>query len=215
MGLAPRACPCEAYGGCQGRQGSLPLRPRACLCNACIEYTGLLAKWSRAYNLTSVRDREQMISAHVLDSLSALPYIKGNNCLDVGTGAGLPGFILALARPEQNWTLLDGNSKKIRFLQQLLFEMRIENVEIVHSRAEKFLSSAPYSSIISRAFGPLNVLYEAVGHLLRPGVRVLAMKGEMPSEELRAVAGWRDNISTQTLAVPGIDSKRNLVILDT
>ncbi len=192
----------------------LGLDPRACPCDAYLKYTALLARWNRAYNLTGVRDRGQMIHTHVLDSLAVLPYIRGARCLDVGTGAGLPGFILALARPEQKWTLLDGNGKKIRFLQQLLFEMRTENVEIIHSRAEKFLSSLAYSSIISRAFGPLDAFYGAVGHLFRPGTRVLAMKGAVPDKELQAVADMNKTISIQKLTVPGIGSDRSLVILD-
>ena len=192
LGLDPNFCPCEEY----------------------LQYIDLLAKWNRAYNLTGVRDKSRMIHAHVLDSLAALPYIRGNRCLDVGTGAGLPGFILALTQPEKEWTLLDSNGKKIRFLRQLLFEMKAENVEIVHSRVEKFLSSATYSSIISRAFGTLDAYYKAVAHLLQPGARVLAMKGRLPDEELQEVSGLKEPITVQKLHVPGIDVHRSLVILD-
>ena len=192
LGLDPQACPCEEY----------------------LQYIHLLAKWNRAYNLTAVRDKTRMIHVHVLDSLAALPYIRGNRCLDAGTGAGLPGFILALAQPEVEWTLLDSNGKKIRFLRQLLFEMKAENVEIVHSRAEKFLSSVPYSSIISRAFGTLNAFYKAVEHLVHPGARVLAMKGKLPDEELQEVAGLNVPVSVRELLVPGIDSHRSLALLE-
>ena len=192
LGLDPQSCPCEEY----------------------LQYIDLLAKWNRAYNLTGVRDKTRMIHVHVLDSLAALPYIRGNRCLDAGTGAGLPGFILALAQPEVEWTLLDSNGKKIRFLRQLLFEMKAENVEIVHSRAEKFLSSVPYSSIISRAFGTLNAFYKAVEHLVHPGARVLAMKGKLPDEELQEVAGLNVPVSVRELLVPGIDSHRSLALLE-
>ena len=191
LGLDPQSCPCEEY----------------------LQYIDLLAKWNRAYNLTGVRDKQRMIHAHVLDSLAALPYICGNRCLDAGTGAGLPGFILALAQPDVEWTLLDANGKKVRFLRQLLFEMKTENVEIVHSRAEKFLSSVAYSSIISRAFGTLDAYYRAVEHLLLPGTRALAMKGRLPDEELQEVAGWQKSISVEELQVPGIRAYRSLVIL--
>ena len=191
LGLDPQCCPCEAY----------------------LEYIDLLTKWNRAYNLTGVRDKERMIHVHVLDSLAVLPYIRGEQCLDVGTGAGLPGFILALAQPDKKWTLLDSNGKKIRFLRQLLFEMKIENVEIVHSRAEKFLSSVAYSSIISRAFGTLDAYYRAVEHLLLPGTRTLAMKGRLPDEELQQVAGWKGSVSVEALQVPGIRTHRSLVVL--
>ena len=192
MGLDPQSCPCDAY----------------------LQYIELLAKWNRAYNLTGVRDKQRMIHVHVLDSLAALPYIRGNRCLDVGTGAGLPGFILALAQPEVEWTLLDSNGKKIRFLRQLLFEMKTGNVEIVHSRAEKFLSSVPYSSIISRAFGTLNAFYRSVQHLVHPGAWVLAMKGKLPDEELQEVAGLNVPVSVRELRVPGIESHRSLALLE-
>ena len=192
LGLDPQSCPCEAY----------------------LQYIDLLAKWNRAYNLTGVRDKQRMIHAHVLDSLAALPYIHGNRCLDVGTGAGLPGFILALAQPDVEWTLLDSNGKKVRFLRQLLFEMKTGNVEIVHSRAENFLSSVTYSSIISRAFGSLSAYYRAVEHLLQPETRALALKGRLPDEELREVAGRKNSISVEELQVPGINTHRSLVILE-
>ena len=192
LGLDPQSCPCEAY----------------------LQYIDLLAKWNRAYNLTGVRDKQRMIHAHVLDSLAVLPYLRGSRCLDAGTGAGLPGFILALAQPDVEWTLLDSNGKKVRFLRQLLFEMKTGNVEIVHSRAENFLSSVTYSSIISRAFGSLSAYYRAVEHLLHPGARLLAMKGRAPDTELQEVAGWVKSISVKELQVPGISTHRSLVILE-
>ena len=191
LGLDPQSCPCEAY----------------------LQYIDLLARWNRAYNLSGVRDKGRMIHAHVIDSLAVLPHIRGKRCLDVGSGAGLPGFILALTQPDKEWTLVDSNGKKIRFLRQLLFEMKTENVEVVHSRAEKFLSSVAYSSIISRAFGTLDAYYRAVEHLLLPGTRALAMKGRLPDEELQEVAGWQKSISVEELQVPGIRAYRSLVIL--
>ena len=192
----------------------LGLDPQSCPCDAYLQYIDLLAKWNRTYNLTGVRDKQRMIHAHVLDSLAVLPYIQGNRCLDAGTGAGLPGFILALAQPDVEWTLLDSNGKKVRFLRQLLFEMKTGNVEIVHSRAENFLSSVTYSSIISRAFGSLSAYYGAVEHLLQPGARLLAMKGRPPDTELQEVAGWVKSITVEELHVPGISTHRSLVILE-
>ena len=192
---------------------TLGLDPQSCPCDAYLDYIDLLAKWNRAYNLTGIRDKEKMIHAHVLDSLAALPYVQGNRCLDVGTGAGLPGFILALAQPDVAWTLLDSNGKKIRFLNQLLYEMKTGNVEIVHSRADKFLSSVAYSSIISRAFGSLAALHGAAQHLLQPGARLLAMKSRIPDEELQEVAGLNVSVSVETVQVPGIDAHRCMVIM--
>ena len=110
--------------------------------------------------------------------------------------------------------MLDSNGKKVRFLRQLLFEMKTGNVEIIHSRAEKFLSSVSYSSIISRAFGSLSACYRAVEHLLHPGVRLLAMKGRVPDTELQEVAGWVKSVTVEELHVPGIDARRSLVLLE-
>lgn len=190
----------------------LGLDARRCPTAAYLEYTAMLAKWNRVYNLTGVREREQMIVAHVLDSLSVLPYLKGNRCLDVGAGAGLPGFILALAQPGRQWSLLESNGRKVRFLRRLALAMKTDNVEIVHSRAERFQPAAGYSSIISRAFGSLAVFYGRIEHLARPGARILAMKGRMPAAELQAVAAFRENTQVAHLAVPGIAADRNLVI---
>ncbi len=192
----------------------LGLNPESCPCDAYLEYINLLAKWNRAYNLTGVRDKQRMLYAHILDSLAALPYIRGERCLDVGAGAGLPGFILALTQPDAEWTLLDSNGKKVRFLQQLLFEMKVGNVEIVHSRAEEFLSSTPYSSIIFRAFGSLPACYRAVEHLVQPGARLLAMKGRTPDSELQEVAARVKSVTVEELHVPGIDAHRSLVVLE-
>ena len=198
------------------RQGltALGLEPDSCPCEAYLQYLELLVKWNRAYSLTGVRDRQRMIHAHVLDSLAVLPYIRGDRCLDVGTGAGLPGFILALTQPEVHWTLLDSNGKKVKFLRQLLFVMKTDNVEIVHCRAEKFLSSVAYSSIIFRAFGSLSACYEAVQHLLQPGARLLAMKGRMPDTELQAVSGAVKSITVRELPAPGLDASRRVVLLE-
>ena len=198
------------------RQGltALGLDPQSCPCEAYLQYLDLLAKWNRAYNLTGVRDKQRMIHAHVLDSLAALPYIRGNRCLDVGTGAGLPGFILALTQPDVEWTLLDSNGKKVRFLRHLLFEMKTANVRIVHSRAENFLSSVSYSSIISRAFGSLPAYYGAVGHMMQSGTRLLAMKGRVPGTELQEMDDLKISVSVEELHVPGIDAYRSLVLLE-
>ncbi len=190
----------------------LGLDARRCPTAAYLEYTAMLARWNRAYNLTGVREREQMIAVHVLDSLSVLPHLKGNRCLDVGAGAGLPGFILALTQPERQWSLLESNGKKVRFLRRIALAMKTDNVEIVHCRVERFQPAADYSSIISRAFGALAVFYGRIAHLARPGARILAMKGRMPAAELQAAAAFRENTQVVRLAVPGITAARNLVI---
>ena len=191
---------------------ALGLETQTAAAESMLAYLELLGKWNRAYSLTAVRDLRQMLYVHVLDSLAALPHIKGDNCLDAGSGAGLPGFILALAQPEQRWTLLDGNAKKARFLRHLVYELKPANVRVAHARAEEFLSSDPYSSIIARAFGPLDKFYRAVEHLIAPQTRVIAMKGKINDEELRAAATPGRAMSIQPLTVPGLDADRNLII---
>lgn len=177
-----------------------------------LRYLALLSKWNRTYNLTAVRDPQRMLRAHVLDSLAALPHIKGDNCLDAGSGAGLPGFILALAQPARRWTLLDSNTRKVRFLRHLVYEIKPENVRVAHARVEEFLSSEPYSSIIARAFAPLDKFYRAVEHLIAPQTRVIAMKGKINAAELRAARAAGRHIRIQPLTVPGLDATRNLII---
>jgi len=191
-GLAPESYPCDTY----------------------LQYIYLLDKWNRSYNLTAIRDKGRMIYTHILDSLSVMPYIKGNDCLDVGTGAGLPGLVLALAQPQQKWVLLDSNGKKTRFLNHLHMALKIKNIKIAQSRVEDYIPPGPFTTIISRALGSLSAYCRDTGHLLQPGIRLLAMKGEISDEEMQAVAHLQDHIVVQELSVLGIDGQRNIVILD-
>lgn len=173
-----------------------------------------LERWNAAYNLTAVREIEQMVARHVLDSLSVLPYVRGPRVIDVGTGAGLPGIPLALARPELAFTLLDSNAKKIRFLTQAVHDLGLANVEVVHRAAEKYRPAAPFDTVVTRAFAALPDMLASVGRLCAPGGAVLAMKGVYPQEEIAAVgAGFRVR-EVVKLAVPGLDAARHLVILE-
>jgi 16S rRNA (guanine527-N7)-methyltransferase len=169
-----------------------------------------LAKWNEAYNLTAIRDPAQMVTHHLLDSLSILPWLQGDRCLDVGTGAGLPGLILALARPQTHWTLLDSKSKKIRFLQNVLFTLKPGNVELVTARVEDYHPPRPFSTIVSRAFSSLVDFYRITGHLKAIDGCLLAMKGTYPQQELAELSGPAPEVVR--LDVPGLDSERHLVI---
>ena len=177
-----------------------------------IAYIELLAKWNRAYNLTAVRDPEQMIARHLLDSLAILPLVRGPRVLDIGSGAGLPGIPLALARPEISFVLLDSNAKKTRFITQAVAELGLENVEAVQERAEKYLPVAKFDTLIARAFAGIADMLAVSAPLVAPGGRWLAMKGVYPQEELSAIPpGY--TIETQQLQVPGLDAARHVVII--
>ncbi|OGI48675.1 MAG: hypothetical protein A2151_07250 [Candidatus Muproteobacteria bacterium RBG_16_65_34] len=172
----------------------------------------LLEKWNRSYNLTAVRDPEQMVPRHLLDSLAVLPYLKGPSILDIGTGAGLPGLPLALARPDLGFTLLDSNLKKIRFVRQAVRELDIKNVEIAHARVEKFHPERKFDTLIARAFASIAALLEAAGRLCAPDGRFLAMKGVFPQAELAAI-GAEYRAEVKALVVPGLDAARHVVII--
>ena len=183
---------------------------------AYVSYVKLLVQWNSAYNLTAVREPEKMIAYHILDSLSILPFIhgdecQGNKCLDIGTGAGLPGIVLALAKPRTHWVLLDGNNKKTRFVQQAVMTLNIKNVEVVCSRIEKYEAEARFNTIVSRAFTSLDAFYSCSHHLLAPEGSLLAMKGSRPENEILDLSS--ENISTVIipLSVPGVDGGRTLV----
>ena len=172
----------------------------------------LLEKWNRTYNLTAVRDPEQMVPRHLLDSLTVLPYLQGHKILDIGTGAGLPGIPLALARPDLAFTLLDSNAKKTRFATQALHELGLKNVEIVQERVEKFHPEIKFDTLIARAFASIPDMLAASRHLCTPHGRFLVMKGVFPQEELAAVMdGYQAEV--RALRIPGLDAARHLVIL--
>ncbi|HET8729799.1 MAG TPA: 16S rRNA (guanine(527)-N(7))-methyltransferase RsmG [Moraxellaceae bacterium] len=174
-----------------------------------LAYLALLVKWNGAYNLTAVRDPAQMLVKHLLDSLSVLPHVKGETLIDVGTGAGLPGLVLALARPALRVTLLDSNGKKVRFLRQVIAELGIGNAEAVQSRVEEF--AGHYDVVTSRAFATLADMVEWSGHLAGESGEFLAMKGVHPAEEIAALpAGFRAT-SVVSLTVPFLEEARHLV----
>ena len=177
---------------------------------ALLTYRDLLVKWNRAFNLTAVRDPGEMIARHLLDSLAVLPHLEAGPTLDVGTGAGLPGIPLAIARPDQAFTLLDGNGKKARFVRQARRELGLDNVEVVHARVEQY-RKAP-SQIISRAFAALPDMLELLGPLMQGDVRLLAMKAAAADQEMAALpACWR--VQRETLSVPGLAESRVLLIV--
>ena len=178
-----------------------------------LAYLGLLQKWNKAYNLTAVRDPDEMVSRHLLDSLSVVPFIQGERCLDVGSGGGMPGVILAIMAPQRSLTLLDSNGKKTRFLTQVRVELGLDNLAVVNSRVEAHRPEQPYDVIVSRAFSSLEDFTQLTRHLGTDATYWLAMKGLYPEEELHALpVDFRVAESAQ-LSVPGCQGTRHLLIL--
>ena len=178
-----------------------------------VQFLRLLEKWTRTHNLTAVRDPQQMVSRHLLDSLAALPYVRGPNVIDIGTGAGLPGIVLACARPDLSFTLLDSNRKKLAFVRQAAHALSLRNVTVVASRAEEFSVERPFATLISRAFASIPDMLAACGHLAGPDSRILAMKGLLPRDELAQLPPSFQVTEVIALQIPGLDAERHLVII--
>ncbi len=180
-----------------------------------LQYLGLLIKWNKAYNLTAVRNPDEMVSRHLLDSLSVVQYVKqyGNDWLDVGSGGGMPGVPLAIIFPERKFTLLDSNGKKTRFLTQVKLELKLDNLEVIHNRVEAFTPARAFSGIISRAFSSLADFTNWTRHLGDTNSHWLAMKGVHPDDELQALPEDFRLDSCQILKVPGCQGQRHLLIL--
>jgi 16S rRNA (guanine527-N7)-methyltransferase len=178
-----------------------------------LAYLALLIKWNKAYNLTAVRDPDEMVSRHLLDSLSVVPFIAGDRWLDVGSGGGMPGIPLAILFPEMKVTVLDSNGKKTRFLTQVKLELKLDNLEVIHSRVEAFKPELPFTGIVSRAFSSLEDFTEWTRHLGDTDTRWLAMKGLHPADELVALPTDFHLDSAHALTVPGCQGQRHLLIL--
>lgn len=180
-----------------------------------LAYLALLIKWNKAYNLTAVRDPDEMVSRHLLDSLSVMPFVSeaGDNWLDVGSGGGMPGIPLAILFPERQFTLLDSNGKKTRFLTQVKLELQLANLQVIHSRVEAFTPAVPFSGICSRAFSSLEDFSNWTRHLGDGNTQWLAMKGVHPDDELQALPADFRLTATHVLKVPGCQGQRHLLIL--
>lgn len=179
----------------------------------CIQYVTLLDKWNSAYNLTSVRDPEEMLIKHVLDSLVVAPYLSGQHFIDVGTGPGLPGVLLAIYYPEKQFTLLDSLGKRIRFLNQVKMQLQLQNIHPLQSRVEDHQPLQGYDGVISRAFASLNDMLNWCRHLPAADGRFFAMKGAAVQEEIAALPDFVKVDAIHPLQVPQLDAQRHLVVL--
>lgn len=176
-----------------------------------VNYLELLARWNETYNLTAVRAPEEMVTRHVMDSLVILPFIDDARVIDVGTGAGLPGLVLAMARPRQIFVLLDSAGKKTRFVEHAAARLGVGNVQVVKARAEDHEDAEGFGVVVSRAFSSVADFIRVAGHLARSDGRLLAMKGAFPEAELEDLPGtWRLQ-AAHKLSVPGLLGRRHLL----
>ncbi len=172
-----------------------------------LAFVQLLEKWNKAYNLTAIRNKAAMIGLHLLDSLAVAPYIQGPRIIDIGTGAGLPGIPLAIYYPELQFTLLDSNAKKTRFVQQAILELGLKNVTVSHTRVEQYEPEQNFDTVITRAFASLPDILKLTSHLLSEQGILLAMKGQATDiPELKDA-----QTSIIPIHVPDVDAERCLV----
>ena len=178
-----------------------------------IDFVGLLIHWNKAFNLTAVRDPQEMISKHLLDSLSVLPFIGAGNVIDVGSGAGLPGIPLALAMPDTPFVLNDCNGKKTRFLTQAKIALKLDNIEVVNQRVEEYMPSTEtgklaFDVIIARAYASIDDILSSTSHLQGDNSRILVMQGKL---DKRVGSTGYSLKEVHKLTVPGLDAERHLL----
>ncbi|EIS8387835.1 16S rRNA (guanine(527)-N(7))-methyltransferase RsmG, partial [Salmonella enterica] len=175
--------------------------------NHLVAYVGMLDKWNKAYNLTSVRDPAEMIVRHILDSIVVAPYLQGQRFIDVGTGPGLPGIPLAIVLPDAHFTLLDSLGKRVRFLRQVQHELKLENITPVQSRVEAYPSEPPFDGVISRAFASLSDMVSWCRHLPGDKGRFYALKGQLPEDEIASLPNNFSVESVEKLRVPQLEGE--------
>ena len=178
-----------------------------------VSYVDMLNKGNKAYNLTSVRDPNEMLIRHILDSIVVAPHLHGQRFIDVGTGPGLPGVPLSIVRPESHFTLLDSLGKRIRFLRQVQHELKLENITPVQSRVEEFPAEPPFDGVISRAFASLTDMVSWCKHLPAENGRFYALKGQRPDDEISQLPTEFSVENIVELRVPHLEGERHLVTI--
>jgi len=176
-----------------------------------VQLVELLAKWNKAYNLTSVRDPSQMLVKHIMDSIVVSPHLEGNSFIDVGTGPGLPGLPLAILNPGKHFVLLDSLGKRLRFIRQAILSLGLKNVEIVQSRVEEYKPEIGFDCVLSRAFASLEDMLSWCHHLPNEDGHFLALKGQYPESEIVNLDSKFKFLESVTLQVPQLDGERCLV----
>ncbi|WP_226643908.1 16S rRNA (guanine(527)-N(7))-methyltransferase RsmG [Microbulbifer variabilis] len=178
-----------------------------------LEYLALFARWNSAYNLSAIRDPEQMLERHIIDSLSVVNLCGEGSLIDVGSGGGLPGIPLAIVHPGRSITLLDSNGKKTRFLFQVASSLPLPNVTVINERVEAFVPEQPFAGVVSRAFASIEDMVNGSEHMLAPTGRFYAMKGKLPEDELSALPKGIKVEQVHRLSVPGCDGERHMIQL--
>lgn len=190
--------------------GNLERMNLSAIAEPLLNYLMLLIKWNKAYNLTAIRDPDQMVIRHLLDSLAINPWVLGQSLLDVGSGAGLPGVPLAIANPGLKVVLLDSNGKKTRFLEEVRRQLKIKNMEVIQSRVENYQPPFDFDTVTSRAFSELAQMLKWTNHLISNNGIWLAMKGRYPEAELTSI---QYPYQIEPYTVPGLDEERCCIII--
>lgn len=176
-------------------------------------YLTLMTKWNKTYNLTAITDPVKMVTQHILDSLSINSFLRGTRICDVGTGAGLPAIPLAIANPDKQFTLIDANAKKTKFLTQTKIELNLTNIEIIHARVEQFEPDICFNTVVSRAFSTINIMLSKAQHLCCKDGIFLSMKGQYPETELATLNKNFQIKFIEKLKIPDLNAQRHVVCI--
>jgi 16S rRNA (guanine527-N7)-methyltransferase len=179
---------------------------------ALVRFLEELHRWNQAYNLTAVREPLDMVQRHILDAYTVVPWVTGSRVVDIGTGAGLPGIPLALAQPDRQFTLLDANGKKIRFVTHVAAQLALRNVTVVQTRVEQY-AAEPFDTVVCRAFTALPDFVAGAAHLVAPGGALVAMKGRYPEQEVGALPADWQLAECAPVEVPGLIGARHILVL--
>jgi len=193
--------------------GRLGLDLSAVAVAQCLDYVELLLKWGRVHNLTATRDAGEIVTRHLLDSLTILPLVRGQHMLDIGSGAGFPALPLAIARPDNRWVLIEARQKRVSFLEHVITQLQLTGITVINGRVEDYRPQRLSDTLVVRAFAPLSELVASTRHLWHARATVIAMKGKEPFEELKALPKEVQDCATVVpLAVPGMRANRHAVV---
>ncbi|GAB5381673.1 MAG: 16S rRNA (guanine(527)-N(7))-methyltransferase RsmG [Aliiglaciecola sp.] len=176
-----------------------------------VDYVLMIHKWNKAYNLTSVRDPQEMLIKHIVDSIVVAPHLIKKRYIDVGTGPGLPGIPLSIMHPDKHFVLLDSLGKRVRFMKQAAFELGLKNIEPVQSRVEQYQSDLPLDGVLSRAFASIKDMLHWCQHLVDSQGEFLALKGQLPEQEIALLPDGFEMIESIELSIPALEGQRHLL----